>query len=79
MKNFLLGIIVFVLLSFTAINTDIITIKPSLPKSTVVFEASSPTNCVKKIKEYVREGYITKSVAGSHQYGYYWVVVMEKY
>lgn len=79
MKNFLLGVIVITLLSFTAINTDIITIKPAKPKEVVVGSYNSKDDCTEGIKSYIRKGFITKSVSGTNQYGYDWIIVMEKY
>jgi len=81
MKNlfyFLLGVMFVALISATTVS--IMTVRPATPKSVLVFgEEHSQRSCVKSIKEYVKQGYIVKSVAGTSQYGMSWIVVMEKY
>lgn len=78
MKQFILGIFATVCLS-SAIKTDTMTVKPALPSKVAVKYCSSTSETVDMVKNYTKLGYITKSVAGTSQYGYAWIVVMEKY
>jgi hypothetical protein len=75
--HFLLGVMFVALISATTVS--IMTVRPATPKSVLVFGADSQNSCVNSIKEYVKQGYIVKSVAGTSQYGMSWIVVMEKY
>lgn len=75
---FMLGIAIVILTSATTVS--VMTVKPAKPKETIIFTTDSGTESVKEaIGNYVRKGYIVKSVAGTSQYGYNWIVVMEKY
>ena len=84
MKNFLLGVFTFCLLSFSAISTDIMTIKPATPKHILVKSFPneySSQNVADFIKTNCIQGWILKSVEGAN-YGQTpstWIVVMEKY
>jgi hypothetical protein len=76
MKNtilpFLLGI--FITISFAATTTNLLTVKPATPKSTVFIRARN----VDEVKPYLRQGYIIKIVAKGDE----WEschVVLEKY
>jgi len=77
MKNFILGIITCALLSFTSIETGIITVKPALPKSVFTICCYS-VQAPDYIKQYTKLGYKYHSFsgAGNSSYG---VLVMEKY
>lgn len=80
MKNFILGVLTCALLSFTSIETGIITVKPALPKSTVSFYSErcsyGAKNLSTQISTYISKGYIVKSVTGTDCT---YFVVMEKY
>lgn len=81
MKNFIFGVLATVLVAFSIAATpavdNIITFKPSIPKSTAVFEERYP---IDNIKSYIRQGYIVQSITayGDHAAGWY-MVVMVKY
>lgn len=64
MKNFLLGALVFALLSFTAVETKLLTIKPATPKSIVVL-SDYYFNINSKIESYSKKGYIVKTMVGN--------------
>lgn len=71
--SFILGGICFVLMSATAIKTELLTVKPASPKSYVVYDGEDPAPFIRK---WAKQGYITKCMAGA--YGNT-TVVMEKY
>jgi len=73
----ILGVLIVILTSATTVS--VMTVKPATPKSVAVFGNSSEGDAIENIKQYVRKGYIVKSVAGTSQYGHDWIVVMEKY
>lgn len=75
MKNFILGCLFVLLASATSVKTDLITIKPQTPKSTVVFSGYY-VDINLKIREYIKQGYIVKEMVGTHS-GI--TIVMEKY
>lgn len=75
MKNFLLGLVTCALLSFTAVKTEIITVKPENPKSVVITKSSSFYD-ESVIRKYYQQGYIFK--AGIHRDGLT-LIIMEKY
>ncbi len=83
MKNqiliFLLGVFVTISLAFTTNVSDILTVRPALPKQTMVIDYNSKSECVDGIKYYISKGFIVKSVGGTSQYGGEWILVMEKY
>lgn len=82
MKNTILGLFLALVLivGTSATTVSIMTIKPALPKSTVVFSTEyGVDDCVRNIKTYLNKGYAVKSVAGTTIYGSTWIVVMEKY
>ena len=69
----------FILL-IAAGTVSITTVKPALPKSTIVLSTDLGADDMREnIYKYIRKGYIVKSVAGTSQYGGTWLVVMEKY
>lgn len=82
MKNSILGFIlgVFAVISIAAgtSSTELLTIKPAIPKSTVSFSGfrSDPEPIINKIKIYSSKGYILKEMVGSD---YTYIIVMEKY
>jgi hypothetical protein len=79
MKNlfyFLLGVMFVALISATTVS--IMTVQPAKPKAVLVFSENCKFDCVEKIKQYTKEGYIVKCVAGTNNYRD-WIVVMEKY
>jgi hypothetical protein len=75
MKQFALGFIACLFLSFTAVKTDLITIKPATPKFTVCFWDLNDNEAKEKLLDYATKGYIVKSVSGDR----YRFIVMEKY
>ena len=82
MKNlfyFIAGVLFITLISATTVS--IMTVKPALPKSTIVFSDDyREDEFIGKIKTYIKQGYIVKSISGSgKQYTDTWIVVMEKY
>lgn len=78
MKNFILGCC-FILLT-AAGTASIMTVKPAKPIATAVLISDRGANSLKEdIYKYIRKGYIVKSIAGTSQYGYTWIAVMEKY
>ena len=82
MKNafyFIAGVLFITLISATTVS--IITVKPSLPKATIIFSNDyREDEFIDKIKTYVKQGYVVKSIAGAgKQYTDTWIVVMEKY
>jgi hypothetical protein len=81
MKNttyFIAGILFTALISATTIS--VMTVKPDKPKLTVVIITDYGTSELRsKINNYIKQGYIVKSVAGTSQYAGSWVAVMEKY
>jgi len=82
MKNlfyFIAGVLFITLISATTVS--IMTVKPARPKATIVFSNDyTEEEFMDKIKTYVKQGYIVKSIAGSgKQYTDTWIVVMEKY
>ncbi|HSE99755.1 MAG TPA: hypothetical protein VLA48_02575 [Nitrososphaeraceae archaeon] len=74
--TFLLGGLVFI--SFAAATTNIMTVKPATPKSTVSFWGyrGDPSPITAKINKYSSQGYIVKGMVGSD---WTYIVVMEKY
>jgi len=72
-----LGVLIVILTSATTVS--VMTVKPATPKSVAVFGGYSESEAIENIKQYIRKGYIVKSVAGTSQYGHDWIVVMEKY
>jgi hypothetical protein len=79
MKNlfyFLLGVMFVALISATTVS--IMTVQPAKPKAVLAFSENSKFDCVEKIKQYTKEGYIVKCVTGTNNHGD-WIVVMEKY
>lgn len=78
MRNFILGCC-FILLT-AAGTASIMTVKPAKPIATAVLISDRGANGLKEdIYKYIRKGYIVKSIAGTSQYGYTWIAVMEKY
>lgn len=78
MRNFILGCC-FILLT-AAGTASIMTVKPAKPIATVVLISDSGAKGIKEdVYKYIRKGYIIKSIAGTTQYGYTWIAVMEKY
>lgn len=80
MKNnlltFLLGGFVFV--SLAASTTNLITIKPAMPKSVISVECRSES-AVNIISKYTAKGYVFKSFTAGAYYDYDGLLVMEKY
>ena len=79
MKNilsFLLGVALLVLLSATIQTSNLLTVKPALPKHVDSGWFSSERSVDNYIKAKVKQGYIVKTMTMS-QYSCY--VVMEKY
>jgi hypothetical protein len=75
---FIAGILFTALISATTVS--VMTVKPDKPKITVVITtAEGSSDFRNKIYNYIKQGYVVKSVAGTSQYGYSWVAVMEKY
>lgn len=75
---FIAGILFIALISATTIS--VMTVKPATPKGVVVLTSDSGISDIElSIKEYVKKGYIVKSVAGTSQYGMSWIAIMEKY
>lgn len=70
--TFLLGI--FVAISFAATTSNLLTVKPATPKSTVYLEHTSKST----VDKWLSKGYIIKIVAKGDEY-YYATVVLEKY
>ena len=82
MKNlfyFISGVLFITLISATTVS--IMTVKPALPKATIVFSNDdTEQEFVDEIKTYIKQGYVVKSMAGSgRKYTDTWIVVMEKY
>ena len=81
MNNFILGVLTCALLSFTSIETELITVKPATPKFTAIFYGYSSTYKIgeleNKIKEYAQKGYILKQMSAGENEKI--LVVMEKY
>ena len=81
MKNttyFIAGILFTALISATTVS--VMTVKPDKPKLTVVIITDYGTSELRsKINNYIRQGYIVKSVAGTSQHAGSWVAVLEKY
>lgn len=81
MKNaiyFVAGILFIALISATTIS--VITVKPAMPKKVVIYSTQYGSDDIKFfIREKTKAGYIVKSLAGTSQYGYNWIVIMEKY
>jgi hypothetical protein len=74
----MLGIVIVILTSATTVS--VMTVKPAKPKGTIVFTIDYGQRSVKEaINNYIRQGYIVKSVAGTSRYEDTWIVVMEKY
>lgn len=71
---FIAGVMFVTLISATTVS--IMTVRPANPKYTLAFKELTSNSCVESIKEYVKQGYIVKSVTGSNRC---WIVVMEKY
>ena len=79
---FLLGIIFTILISATALQNNLITVKPQKPISTVCFVAESMDNAQDKILTYSKNGFITKQISTVSSDSSMWykvIVVMEKY
>ena len=75
--TFLLGIFVTISIAAGTINSDLLTIKPAIPKSTICFKAYSE-DIPEKILNYSRQGYQLQQAIGADQkYGI--VVIMVKY
>jgi hypothetical protein len=75
---FIAGILFTALISATTVS--VMTVKPDKPKITVVIiTAEGSSDFRNKIYNYIKQGYVVKSVAATSQYGYSWVAVMEKY
>lgn len=81
MKNhiisFLLGVATLLCIGAGLATTDIITVKPATPKSTVVKVIYSSTNVPDFIIPYAKKGYIVKSCTSSGTAS--WIVILEKY
>jgi hypothetical protein len=71
-----LGILIVILTSATTVS--VMTVKPATPKSVIVFEKNSTSETIESIREYVRKGYIIKSVSVDANYHSH-IVIMEKY
>lgn len=81
MKNilsFLLGVALLVLLSATIQTSNLLTVKPATPKSSVCFTYYGNKEGKDLILKYNKLGYITKLVTERDGFGYS-LVVMEKY
>lgn len=82
MKNnisiFLLGIFASICIGAGISNSELLTVKPTTPKSIVSFSSyrTEPEKLIIKINNYSNKGYILKEMVGSD---YTFVVVMEKY
>lgn len=72
MKNNILAFLLggFVFISFAMSTTNLMTVKPAIPKSTVFINDRTV------VKDYIRAGYVVKTVGGGD---YHRVYVMEKY
>jgi hypothetical protein len=81
MKNtiyFIAGILFTALISAGTIS--VMTVKPATPKGVIVLTTDIGSSTIEAdIKEYVRKGYILKSLAGNSKHGGSWIAVMEKY
>jgi hypothetical protein len=80
MKNnillFLLGIFVTISIAATVPNTGLLTVKPAIPKATIVVSGWATSELNNNIKPYLKAGYIVKNVAAGDGAR---VVVLEKY
>lgn len=84
MKNFLIGASVFTLLSFGAVKTELLTVKPAKASQTIVKDfryQDDSYNIAIYIRTKIQEGWQLKLVEGTNngQYNSTWIVVMEKY
>lgn len=80
---FIAALLVIMITAATTVN--VMTVKPALPKQVLVKYINSSgrydgnDGVADYIKSYVKKGYIVKSIAGTSQYGYHWIIIMEKY
>lgn len=83
--SFILGGFTFLCIGAgVSTSTDILTIKPAVPKTHIVKEfvyQSNSDNVAEFIRGKVKDGWIVKQVSGANDGQYYstWIVVMEKY
>jgi hypothetical protein len=81
--SFLLGGFIFLSIGAGTIAT-VMTIKPSVPKSTVIFYCDNPEETVAKTRQYIKQGYIVKfsnSVVNSfyRETKMETIIILEKY
>lgn len=78
MKNFILGCLFVLLTSATLSQTDLLTVKPAIPKSTIILEGTWGTTRETKnrMNNYIKQGYIFKSSVSIDTRA---LIIMEKY
>ncbi len=78
MKNFILGCITMLLLSFTAIENKLLEVKPAIPKKIIIIDGGKLTdyNMSKKINNFINKGYTIKTI---YKVNYNTKILMEKY
>ena len=82
MKNniliFLLGIFVTISIAATVPNTGLLTIKPAIPKATIVLIDNNDIKIKNNINYYLKQGYIVSKLGTLPNYSQV-VIILEKY
>ena len=80
MKNniliFLLGIFVTISIAATVPNTELLTIKPAIPKATIVVSGWATSELNNNMKPYLKAGYVVKNLSAGDGAR---VIIKEKY
>jgi len=81
MRNFVLGIAVCLCFGAATVKSEILTVKPAIPKSIRIKEFSEYRECTDFILKNTKEGFITKSISSvESKYNIIGgIIIMEKY